>query len=753
VFLSVLTRCLAKPITLEWNDVSLKIARKSDDFLVLDGISGAARPGRLLAIMGPSGSGKSSLLLALAGQVADGRKGSVKLSGELVVNGSPISEGRLADFCDVAFVKQDDLFYSQMTVRETLMFAARLRLPRTTSLAQKTTFVETLMNKLNLLKSADTIVGNAKVRGISGGERKRLSIACELISRPSLLFLDEPTSGLDSFQAERLIEALATLAKETVIEDASAGPAGSRDGDVGGGGNTIACVIHQPSAAVFNMFDDIVLLGETGRCLYSGPRIGMQKHFKAAGFHAPPGTTVAEWVLRLASIDAETTETRSESRLRLNTLAAANKESATRSQAAQGGIKNKESSPDGNVEWAPSGDAAARRAPFFVRGLVRRKTEVYARERDIAVIDESVVLAAKRGHDDEVNADDLRTNDSSVAVTAASGAACQSVAKKQVIMAKVSKYPATMREQYSLLFARAWREVARGKLPVFIKVVQQVSTALIFGAIYSLDDSQISIQNRFGLLSLVCTGAANIGVASTIRSFPKEKTIVFSERAKKIYPVAPYFFSKLVAEIPLSVFLSSLGGCLLYPLVGFQRTLPKFLRFLGITGLQSFTASALGMLIGASAPDSDAALAMFPPLVVLMVIFNGFNINEKSTPKALRWLPQLSLIRWGFEGLAINEFTGLKFPPPQHSAPNLAFGSSSHSENPHTKGLAQGVATGEEALGRLGLDTTKGTDLRHAVKSQAALLAGCYAGTFAVLRRQKPRFAAMSPQKRPRYSY
>lgn len=112
--------------------------------------------------------------------------------------------------------------------------------------------------------------------------------------------------------------------------------------------------------------------------------------------------------------------------------------------------------------------------------------------------------------------------------------------------------------------------------------------------------------------------------------------IVKADRTKHIYGVAPYFLAKLVAEVPISIFVSSLGGILLYPLVGFQRSKAKFINFLGITALQSFAASALGMFIGAAAPSSDVALAFFPPLVVLMVIFNGFNISEKSTPKLLK---------------------------------------------------------------------------------------------------------------------
>ena len=387
------------------------------------------------------------------------------------------------------------------------------------------------------------------------------------------------------------------------------------------------------------------------------------------------------------------------------------------------------------------------RVPFFVRGTVRRRTEAYARDQGLMDVTKEVLMDAKQkldggrtdsseegsssssssssegeethGAADEEGGEVGESDSSSSSSASSSSSSSVSFASKHG-----GAYPATVLEQYRLLFRRSWREVARAKLPTFIKVMQQVMTAAIYGGIYSLDNSQVSIQERFGLISLVTIGAANLGVASTIRAFPKEKTIVSAERAKRIYGVAPYFLSKLVAEVPLAVALSGLFGGLLYPMVGFQRGARKFFNFLGISTLQSFAATALGMLVGAAAPSSDAALAMFPPLVVLMVIFNGFNISDKSTPKLLKWVPKVSLIRWGFEGLAINEFRGLTFAAgPMHRGPS--------------------VLTGDEALGRLNIDKST---LRGAVAAQGRLLAGCYAGTYAVLRAQKPAYASM---KRP----
>lgn len=123
----------------------------------------------------------------------------------------------------------------------------------------------------------------------------------------------------------------------------------------------------------------------------------------------------------------------------------------------------------------------------------------------------------------------------------------------------------------------------------------------------------------------------------------------------------PYFASKVLAEAPLSAAVSALGGVALYPLVGFDRSAGKFGRFVLTLVLEGFASGGLGLALGAVAPSTDVALALFPPLLVLMIIFNGFNLAAESTPKALRWLPAASFIRWASEGLAVNEFTGLTF--------------------------------------------------------------------------------------------
>jgi len=178
-------------VDLAFEDIQLTLTTKKKARLLLDGsCRGRAKPGRMLAIMGPSGAGKSTLLHALAGRVKDSPK--LRLQGLRYVNGHPVCEDCMLP---AAFIEQEAVFFPHMTVRETLNFRVELKLGKQSSKAVRDELVDELMEQVGLSKSADTIVGDNKVRGISGGERKRLSIAVEMISSPSLVFLDEPTSG------------------------------------------------------------------------------------------------------------------------------------------------------------------------------------------------------------------------------------------------------------------------------------------------------------------------------------------------------------------------------------------------------------------------------------------------------------------------------------------------------------------------------------------------------------------------------
>lgn len=269
--------------------------------------------------------------------------------------------------------------------------------------------------------------------------------------------------------------------------------------------------------------------------------------------------------------------------------------------------------------------------------------------------------------------------------------------------------------QFRRLLGRAMQETVRGKAAIIIKIVQQVTLGVIYGGIYTLGDNQASIMDRFGLLSLIVIGATNMAMAGTIRSFPKEKAIVSNELASSMYRTGPYFIAKALSEIPLIGVFNGIFGALIYPLTKLQPG--KFKTFIGLTSLHSIASEAFGLLIGSISPSSDVALALFPPIIVLNIIFDGKNISEENTPAMLRWVNQIGLIKWGFSGLALNEFEGLEFS---------------------TNGPRRGpvTKTGEEALARFGLDEMKITDV---IGAQTKLIAGCWLLSFfgLALTRQK----------------
>ncbi|KAG6518885.1 hypothetical protein ZIOFF_022366 [Zingiber officinale] len=225
---------------LTWKDLTVMVMLKGGEtHRVLEGLTGYAEPGTLTALMGPSGSGKSTMLDALAGRLA----ANAFLAGAILLNGR----------------------------KAKLSFGT----------AEKRALVDSTIMEMGLQDCADTVVGNWHLRGISGGEKRRVSIALEILMRPRLLFLDEPTSGLDSASAFFVTETLRGL---------------SRDG------RTVIASIHQPSSEVFELFDSLYLLSG-GKTVYFGKASEAYEFFAQAGFPCPSLRNPSDHFLRCINSD------------------------------------------------------------------------------------------------------------------------------------------------------------------------------------------------------------------------------------------------------------------------------------------------------------------------------------------------------------------------------------------------------------------------------------------------------------------
>lgn len=243
---------------------------------LLDNISGEARDGEILAVLGASGSGKSTLIDALANRIAKGSlKGTVSLNGEQF-------ESRLLKVIS-AYVMQDDLLFPMLTVEETLMYAAEFRLPRALSKSKKQLRVQTLIDQLGLRNAANTVIGDEGHRGVSGGERRRVSIGTDIIHDPILLFLDEPTSGLDSTSAYMVVKVLQRIAKS---------------------GSIVIMSVHQPSYRILGLLDRLLFLSR-GQTVYSGSPANLPLYFSDFGVPMPENENRTEFALdRIRELEA-----------------------------------------------------------------------------------------------------------------------------------------------------------------------------------------------------------------------------------------------------------------------------------------------------------------------------------------------------------------------------------------------------------------------------------------------------------------
>ncbi|KAF4746660.1 hypothetical protein FOZ63_033323, partial [Perkinsus olseni] len=267
--------------SLEWQGISYDVKRRNlfgkklETKRILDSVSGSACPGQLVAIMGPSGSGKTTLLDILADRVSSG-----KIDGTISVNKRPRST---VSFRAVsAYVSQEDSLIGSFTVLETLRQSARLALPKSVDAAERERRVQHAIDMMGLRSCENVLIGDVFRKGVSGGQKRRVSVAIELLKEPSILLLDEPTSGLDSAAAFNIMEYLKKLAAEDQC--------------------TVVVTIHQPSSDIWSSLSKVCFLAK-GNVVYFDTPDRVPEYFAEVGYPVPPYTNPAEHVLNLTNTD------------------------------------------------------------------------------------------------------------------------------------------------------------------------------------------------------------------------------------------------------------------------------------------------------------------------------------------------------------------------------------------------------------------------------------------------------------------
>lgn len=653
-----------RPASLQFQNVSYSLNGKQ----ILSGIQGICHPGEATAIMGASGAGKTTFLDILARK---NKRGQV--SGNFYVNGEVVSDNDYRNV--IGFVDQEDTMLPTLTVHETILNSALLRLPRDMSRANKEQRVFEVEKELGIHHIRDSLIGSeeGKGRGISGGEKRRVGIACELVTSPSILFLDEPTSGLDAFNAYNVIECLVTLAKNYK--------------------RTIIFTIHQPRSNIVALFDRLVLLAK-GKTVYSGRFHDCQSYFDSIGYECPPGFNIADYLVDL---------TMHAGRSQSVDDGAVVADSASLRPSSTRAVKSIASVSGGSIgEETTEGSTSRPRTKRSDSIRARQERELFTRRRtataDTAASSDaggeeigayklqshpgdSLGQLAEDPHDlppDALSGTDLDLLARSFAesqiaastreeieqsITAAQGANGSnangySVEGPNINTSAVGKgyhrisYP----RQFIILSQRTFTNLYRNPMLMLTHYAIAIVLAVFAGYLfYGLTDDIPGFQNRLGLFFFLLA-LYGFSTLTSLTVFANERLLFVRERANGYYSPATYFAAKVLFDIvPLRIIPPILMGSILYPMTGLVPDFPHFIKFIIVLVLFNLAAAAICLFIGIVFKDGGVANLIGSLVMLFSLLFAGFLLNREKIPASAAWLQSISIFHYGFEALIVNE--------------------------------------------------------------------------------------------------
>ncbi|KAF8150148.1 hypothetical protein B0H34DRAFT_176981 [Crassisporium funariophilum] len=641
------------PASLHFSSITYTLGTRT----ILDSISGSVKPGQLMAIMGASGAGKSTFLDILARK----RKRGL-VSGVTRVNGREVGDAEFRGV--IGFVDQEDTLMGTLTVYETVLYSALLRLPREMSIeAKKFRTLET-MNELGILGIKDMRIGDSR-RSISGGEKRRVSIACELVTSPSILFLDEPTSGLDAYNAFNVVDSLVSLARNY--------------------GRTVVFTIHQPRSNIVALFDQLVLLA-AGKLVYSGEFSKCQEYFRGIGQACPEGFNIADFLIDLtmqastaprssgspSTIDVSSpptptdhTNLADEERglglpllphsvpLSVRSLLSTNPDDETElhtsSSASSNYIKRKTSQI---YDAVVSGSSSRRMQETPVAPALAGLVEAYA---------DSEIAAGIRAEGEQLRREVVRSDNNG---HARNGGSSSSNELPDVVLETTmlrGRKRASWGTQFRILSGRAFKNLYRDPALLAAHYLSAIGLAVICGLFYHNVTNDIAgFQNRLGIFffSLALFGFSCL---SSLGLFANERILFMRERANGYYSSFTYFSSKILFDIlPLRLVPPLMFGGIVYGLIGLVPTVAAFWKFMLTLVLFNLTTASVVLWLSIAFASVSVASLVGTLVMLFNLLFTGLLINRESITPAFQWLHTISFFHAAFEALAVNELRYLQ---------------------------------------------------------------------------------------------
>jgi ABC-type multidrug transport system ATPase subunit/ABC-type multidrug transport system permease subunit len=523
--------------------------------------------------------------------------------------------------------------FETLTVREILESTARLKLPESVKWPELRKRVDHVIDALDIRKCCDT-----RVSGCSGGEKRRLAVAAELLGDPFLLFLDEPTSGLDAFSALNVLSILSKLARTE--------------------GRTIICTIHQPRASLMTVADQLVLLADgrqiyTGKTWTPGKKDGLVEYFTNLGFPCPPFENPADHVIDLVNEDAEL-EASSFSKvaaiedaedLAERGAAPADDEAAAVSVPGDEAGASPSASPD-DAEDSPT----------------EEQLEAREARRKLSREEFCKFLA------DKYRASDLFDKYTTPIPESELPGDPFAASKEGEFK---SRYPTGFCTQVSVIVKRVFLFKLREPEAVVTQAFNLIFMSALIGWIYwDLPQTLTGANDRMGFTTLFLITVA-FSAIDLLLLFPKERAVYLRDSTAGLHGTLAYYVGRSVAETPAHIILSALGACIGYWMAGFQDDAGKFGMFVLNTVLLMLAGTSLLIFVSTMAPDVASANGLGTVMLMLAMIFCSFFVSLENTPVVFRWIGHISFLKFGLETAVVNELSGMQI---QCSQQELALG-------------------------------------------------------------------------------